>query len=341
MSSTISIAMCTFNGSRFLPAQLQSIGRQHRLPDELVICDDGSSDGSDAIAADFARQAPFPVRIIRNKENLGTTSNFQQAISFCHGSVIALADQDDFWYPHKLELIEDAFLKLPAAVAAFSDADVIDSDSRPLRTRLWSSFLFSPREQKRFADGEALNVLVKHPVVTGASMAFRAELRSLLLPIPASQVHDSWISFLLAACGPVAPIAEPLMQYRRHRSQQIGPGRGTVRARFEQARRTGPRFYLQEIERFHLLAERLQRRAERFPFAKRALDEIDRKISHREHRACLPRAGFARIPKVLREVLNGGYWRYSEGWQSVAKDMAGIFGDSDSFHPRRRGETKA
>jgi len=331
MTSTVSVAMCTFNGSRFLSAQLQSIAAQRRLPDELIICDDASSDGSDVIAMDFARQAPFPVRVVRNPQNVGVAHNFQQAISVCCSSIIALADQDDIWYRHKLERIESAFLKSPAIVAAFSDADLIDSDSHSLGTRLWNSFLFTPREQKRFVNGGTLNVLVKHPVVTGATMAFRAELRSMLLPIPASQLHDSWMSFLLAACGPFAPISEPLIQYRSHRRQQVGPGRADLRARFEQARITGPRFYLREIERFHLLAERLQRHASRFPFADRALHEIDRKISHREHRACLPRSGMARIPKVVREVLNGGYWRYSEGWQSIAKDMAGLHVD-ESFN---------
>lgn len=332
MSSTISVAICTFNGSRFLPAQLQSIACQRRLPDEVVICDDASSDDSDAIAGDFARCAPFPVRIVRNQQNLGTSNNFQQAISMCRSSIIALADQDDTWYTNKLERIESVFLKHPATVAAFSDADLIDGDSHPLGTRLWNSFLFTPREQRRFANGRTLNVLVKHPVVTGATMAFRAEFRPLLLPIPVSQLHDSWISFLLAACGPFTPIPESLMQYRTHQSQQVGPGRASLRARFQQARKTGPRFYLREIERFHLLAERLQRHASGFPHAERALHEIDRKISHREHRACLPRAGIARIPKVLREVLNGGYWRYSEGWQSIAKDMAGMFSDTESLN---------
>src|SRR5438270_8044997 len=336
MTSTISVALCTFNGRAFLPAQLQSIASQRRLPDDMVICDDASSDGSDVIALDFARQAPFPVRVVRNPQNLGVTGNFQQAMSLCRSPIITLADQDDIWYPHKLERIESVFLESPATVATFSDADLIDNESRPTGACLWDSFLFTPKEQKRFANGGTLNVLVKHPVVTGATMAFRAELRNLLLPIPASQLHDSWISFLLAACGPVTPISEPLMQYRIHQRQQVGPGRAGLLARFEQARKTGPRFYLREIERFHLLAERLQRHASRFLFAERALQEIDRKISHREHRACLPRAGIARFLKVLREVLNGGYWRYSEGWQSIAKDMAGVFADESFNKPAVR-----
>ena len=331
MSLSISIAMCTFNGARFLPAQLASIAAQRRLPDEMVVCDDGSSDGSDAIIAEFAQKAPFAVRFIRNRRNLGSTRNFEQAISLCQGSVIVLSDQDDVWYEHKLKNFEEAFLEVDRPAAVFSDADLIDDNSRLLNGRLWETFLFGSREQRRFEDGEALKVLVKHPVVTGATMAFRREYLEVLLPIPASHIHDSWISFLLAACGPFRVLAEPLMQYRRHQGQQVGPGRATLRARFQTARNTGPIFYLQEAERFHQLSERLEERRAEFPYAELALSEIKNKISHREHRAMLPRASVARISKVLREMMNGGYWRYSEGWQSVAKDMAGLFDHRQLF----------
>jgi len=323
--------MCTFNGSRFLPAQLESIAAQERLPDELIICDDGSSDGSDAIAADFAQHAPFPVRALKNEKNLGSTKNFEEAISLCRGSVVALADQDDIWYPHKLSSIESVFREIPAPVAVFSDADLIEENSELTGLRLWKSFSFGPRDQSRFRNGEALRILIKHPVVTGATMAFRKEYVELLLPIPAKHVHDCWISFLLAACGTLRPIAEPLMQYRRHRRQQIGPGQSTLRGRFDRACSTGPRFYLDETVRFQQLHERLEQHREEFPYAAQALSEIERKITHREHRARLPRASVARIPKVLREMVNGGYWRYSEGWQSVAKDMAGLFDHRNLF----------
>ncbi len=331
MDQSISVAMCTFDGSRYLPAQLQSIAAQERLPDEVVICDDGSSDGSDGIIADFAQKVPFPVRAERNKHNLGSTKNFELAISLCQGSVIALADQDDIWYRHKLKRIQEFFMRADAPVAVFSDADLVDDDSKLIGSRLWGSFLFGPREQRRFANGEALNILVKHPVVTGATMAFRKAFREFLLPIPADHVHDSWIAFLLAACGAFDPISEPLMQYRRHSNQQIGPGHATLWGRFQSARSTGPLFYQQETDRFFQLYERLERRHADFPYAERALREIKKKISHREHRARLPRASVARIPKVLREMVNGGYWRYSEGWQSVAKDVADLFGHRKSF----------
>src|SRR6266436_7212118 len=104
----ISVAMCTYNGARFLPRQLESIATQTRLPDELVVCDDGSSDESVAIVRWFANSAPFTVRLEINERNLGSTKNFGKAIGLCEGDIIALADQDDVWKPLKLAVLETA-----------------------------------------------------------------------------------------------------------------------------------------------------------------------------------------------------------------------------------------
>ncbi len=76
----VSVAMCTFNGARFLGAQLRSIAAQQRPPDEVIICDDGSSDGSIDVIREFARQSPIPTRLVVNSDNLGSTKNFEKAI---------------------------------------------------------------------------------------------------------------------------------------------------------------------------------------------------------------------------------------------------------------------
>ena len=87
--------MCTYNGERFLAAQLASIAKQTRMPDELVVHDDKSSDHTVAILQEFAHSALFPVRIIENPRNLGYAANFEAAIRNCDADLIALADQDD------------------------------------------------------------------------------------------------------------------------------------------------------------------------------------------------------------------------------------------------------
>jgi len=315
--------MCTFNGARFLNAQLESIAAQDKPPDELVVCDDGSSDGCGDIVKTFARKINFPVRFVENEKNLGSTRNFEKAISLCQCAIVALADQDDVWYKHKLARLEKAFVDSSAIVAAFSDADLIDDSSRLLNLRLWDSFSFDLAKQRQFAKGDALAVLIKHPVVTGATMAFRREFFDRVSPIPANQVHDRWISFLLAASGRIESISERLMQYRRHERQQVGPGPGPLplSQRIVRAQSTSADLWFEEIKQFQQLYEILDERAGNFSNAESAKKKLQGKVSHLGRRAHLPRARIARIPNVLGEAINGGYWLYSAGWKSIAKDL--------------------
>src|SRR6185437_5785515 len=142
-----------------------------------------SSDNTCEIITRFARRARFAVRLVINDKNLGTTKNFEKSIQLCHGPIIALADQDDVWYPHKLDEIENALTRSDV-IAVFSDADLITEDSRPLSRRLWRTLRFTRAEQKQFARGNSLEVLIRHPIVTGATMAFRKELFELVAPLP-------------------------------------------------------------------------------------------------------------------------------------------------------------
>jgi len=321
LSLSISVAMCTYNGRQFLAEQLASIAAQNRQPDELVVCDDGSVDDTCEIVREFARRCAFATRFVINDRKLGSTKNFEKAISLCRGDIVSLADQDDVWYRHKLERIEKTFLETSGIVAIFSDADLIDDGSKPLGLRLWKVFSFDAGEQDRFAKHRALEVLVKHPVVTGATMAFRRELFDIVAPIPSNHIHDRWISFLLAARGHFKAIRDPLMQYRRHKGQQEGLPPRIAAELIMQARIRGATFHLEEIERLYQLHDRIRKRQRDFPYAQCALSEIERKVSHLTHRAQLPPRRLARIPIVLRESFNLGYWRYSAGWNSIAKDL--------------------
>src|SRR6516164_2136009 len=95
--TTISVAMATYNGERFLEEQLNCLTRQMLLPFELVVCDDGSTDGTLDILHRFAQSAPFPVWIYENQTKLGFGFNFLQAIGRSTGELVALSDQDDVW----------------------------------------------------------------------------------------------------------------------------------------------------------------------------------------------------------------------------------------------------
>jgi glycosyltransferase involved in cell wall biosynthesis len=213
--------MCTYNGERFLPQQLASIAKQTRLPDELVVCDDRSTDRTIEIVREFAASHPFPVKVVENEQNLGFSKNFEKAIRLCSGDLIALSDQDDVWYPMRLERSEQELVTHLEAGLVFSDGDIIDDQDRLVGMRLWPSFGFAGQQKQRLLAGD-YTILVKNRFVTGATVMFRSRLRENCLPVGAGWIHDEWIVSLVAAVADVRPIDAPLIRYRRHASQQVG-----------------------------------------------------------------------------------------------------------------------
>ena len=214
--------MCTFNGAAWVTQQLQSFLAQQRLPDELVICDDQSSDSTVSLVEQFASTAPFPVKFFRNDLRLGVAGNFSKAIGLCSGELIALADQDDIWGPSKLKVLERYLLENPHVGLVFSDANLVDESLRPLGTRLWDTLYLDPLQRQRLTNGQAVRVLARTNVVTGATTMFRSCYRDLILPIPDCWVHDAWVALLISAVSACAMVNEPLIDYRQHPRQQIG-----------------------------------------------------------------------------------------------------------------------
>lgn len=175
---SISIALCTCNGERFLAEQLDSIARQKYLPSELVVCDDASEDGTYSLLQEFASSASFPVRLYRNPQRLGIGANFEQAIRLCEGDTIAICDQDDVWLPNKVA----KFAELFAAGADWvcCDAEVSNSELHSLGYTLWQRVKFDHNERKIALDDGFIDVLLKHFVVAGATLAFKTQARDRL-----------------------------------------------------------------------------------------------------------------------------------------------------------------
>ncbi len=320
----LSVAMCTYNGAVYLPAQLESLAAQARLPDELVVCDDCSADKSAELLRAFAVRAPFPVRLYVNERNQGSTKNFEQAIARCTGDVIALCDQDDVWLPEKLERMAVALAAAPHAGLVFSDAEVVDERLRPLGQRLWQCFKFGPAEQELFRRGRAFDVLFTQNVVTGTTMAFRAKFKELVLPLPAlsSVIHDAVIALMIAAVADLVFIPEPLVLYRQHAGQQIGPRLPTesVSAWVTTARHTDAHAYMHVAAQLKTIHERLAAYNGPAPRAE-VMRSLTARIVHLETRANMPRQRLRRMPAVLKELLARRYHQHSNGLASAAKDL--------------------
>jgi glycosyltransferase involved in cell wall biosynthesis len=323
----MSVAMCTFNGADFLPAQLASIAEQTRLPDELIICDDASTDGTRALLESFARTASIPVSLYFSDQNTGSVKNFERAIGLCTGDVIALSDQDDVWHKDKLELIEQHLQRNAATGMVFSDAEIVDENLNPLQRRIWEAVGFDAHRQKLLRSGRSLDVLITGWTVTGATMAFRSAYVKLALPVPTNiaMIHDGWIALTIAAVADVAFIEQPLIKYRQHERQQIGvPKSGNAPAErglkaFETALRR--RYSASDLHQIlSVLEERLQTQRNTFD-CRRALALVSDYSLHLDVRANLPRKRLSRVPRILRELLTWRYHEYANGFKSAAKDL--------------------
>ena len=317
---TISIAMCTFNGADYLAEQLDSIAKQTRLPDELVVCDDGSTDSTLQILNEFKKNISFTVKICCNEIRLGTTKNFEKAITLCKGEIIALSDQDDVWLPNKIEKLEHIFKSNHNIGYIFSDAIVVDEKLSPLGYTIWKSILFTKYQRRLFKDGYQLEVLLKHNVATGATMAFRANIRAWILPISGQWVHDAWIALLSSAIGIKGDfIEEPLSKYRQHHQQSIGGRKLNLHEQFQKAYKTKSEFYKIMANKFECIIKRLNHMHK---LTKKDKKLFEAKIEHLKIREQIHRyKKWKCYYLICREFLNGNYYRFSNDWKNVIKDL--------------------
>lgn len=231
--------MATYNGERFIREQLDSLAWQTLLPCELVVCDDGSTDRTLEIVENFAKTAPFPVRVYRNEQNLGYADNFLKAASLCDGEWISFCDQDDVWLEHKLETI-CKFLKDSHDVFLIThSAALVDEQLAPLG--------------KIFPNNRTTKVVERLKgrfwyTLYGFTATVR---RTLITEIPwqdrptdftgayKKQSHDLWIYLLASVLGKVVFLSDVLGLYRRHSSTVTETGVGSKIGRIKGVTRTG------------------------------------------------------------------------------------------------------
>jgi glycosyltransferase involved in cell wall biosynthesis len=219
---TVSIALCTYNGEPFLGEQLASLARQTRLPDELLVCDDRSTDGTIEILQRFAETAPFPIQITVNETRLGPIANFAEAADQCGGDIVLFCDQDDVWHDDKVALEVAAMAKAEREFGAsmpilvHGDLEVVDESLAPLNPSYMR--LIHPK----FALFDTSYLLADN-VAVGCTVAVNRALLDIALPLPAQALmHDWWFALCATCCGRIVYIDRPLMRYRQHRANQIG-----------------------------------------------------------------------------------------------------------------------
>jgi glycosyltransferase involved in cell wall biosynthesis len=320
----ISIAMCTYNGSRHVLEQMESFAAQSLLPRELVVCDDVSKDETVEIVREFAGRAPFEVRLVVNETNLGYAQNFAKAVGLASGELILCSDQDDVWHPEKLRKFAEAFRRSPEPGLIFCDANLVDGDLKPMGSTIWRSGKFGPATHRKIEGISGASVILRDPTfIAGATMGFASKYKPLVLPMPEGWSHDAWIATVVALVAPVALIDQPLNDYRQHSTQIYGGPRASVGQVLQLAKdRSSTEDHFQATVRRYQLLEAHMRQTGVATRDPAMLGRIGAKVKHWKARARMRQVSkLARLPLIGREVALGRYRSSSKGWKSMAVDM--------------------
>lgn len=219
----LSVAMCTYNGEKYIREQLMSIRNQTLRIDEIVICDDCSEDDTVEIIENLIRQYDLPIRLHINTWNHGFRKNFEQAICRCSGDIIFLSDQDDIWLPTKVETIIGYFNSNPDKEFVFTNAALVNAAGIPSYNQTLFDVLGLDKETLDLFDrGYELEMLSIYCRVTGATCALRASMMPYCIPLSNIVAHDEMIAMASAFRNKIGYIAQCLIKYRQHGKQTIG-----------------------------------------------------------------------------------------------------------------------
>ncbi len=220
--TSYSVALCSYNGEKYIHQQIDSILNQTHRPSEIVVCDDGSTDRTPEILAEYQEQYSEIFKIHFNEINLRSVKNFEKAISLCSKAIIFLSDQDDIWAENKAEKIV-SFLDNHAEidVVATNGFCIDENGAVHEKYSLWDAPVFLKEKGKNI---DYFEIILLCNIATGASMAFRAAIKPEIIPFPVLKDyhHDEWIALNAARKGRFEFLNDKLFYYRTHQEQQVG-----------------------------------------------------------------------------------------------------------------------
>ena len=250
-SLNISVAICTYNGEKYIQEQLQSILNQTLRPDEIVLGDDGSSDSTLCIVREFAKNCPIYIKIIQNHSRAGYRDNFLSTSKQCKGELIAFCDQDDVWLPEKLS----------SCARWFTDKNVmlVCHGYHVVNERLHKMYDVGFSENFVRNSGTAMNI----NCYPGFSQVFRSELLKFTSTDDRpddvtfedqKMAHDRWVPFVADSIGKTVFLSEKLSLYRQHGSNLFGDDKHHAKESFFERALSGANF--KEMDRLYSIAKR-------------------------------------------------------------------------------------
>lgn len=222
----VSVVICTYNGESYIKEQLDSIISQTIPIDEIVLCDDCSTDNTVNIAKEIIKNNNVNSHIEINQSKLGVTQNFAKAISLTHGEIVFFSDQDDIWVKNKVEEHLKIYSSKPNVNLVFSNSFLFDEEGIKSHTT-YNVFSFCGKKRRVFEKNQFRAILMGW-VVTGATMSARKEFILKYLPFGNNLLHDQWLSLCAAETNSLYSIDECLIKYRQHSRQVVGAKKKTI-----------------------------------------------------------------------------------------------------------------
>ena len=211
----IAVAMALYNGREYVERQLDSLLAQTVAPDQIVVCDDGSTDGSAEFVCAYAQKHPLGERIhfAQNGKKLGYAQNFYRAVTLCRADLVFLCDQDDLWKPEKIERMRDTFLADPSISLLACGHTLIDGEGRSFTSARYPD---SPGTGavRRVSEREVVTGFRWPGMCMAMTARFWNEVRMDAVQIDAP--HDRVLALLAASRGAMAFLDAPLACHRRH-----------------------------------------------------------------------------------------------------------------------------
>lgn len=225
---SIDILLATYNGARYLPDLLSSLDGQTGPGFRVLVRDDGSSDGTPDILAQWRARHPDRVRILPTDAPTGSAAgNFGQLMLASDADYVLFADQDDIWRPTKVAATVAALQAAEAdgggtsrPALAFCDLALVDAAGNPLHDS------FRAFQGLDVVDGIRFERLLLNNVVTGCAMGVNRAALSVCGPLPDGVVmHDWWLALICAGMGTIRPMPDCLIDYRQHGGNVVGAKR--------------------------------------------------------------------------------------------------------------------
>lgn len=203
--SLVSIALCTYNGEKYINEQLKSLINQDYPNLEIIVVDDCSTDNTVNIIKEYQKEHST-INLYVNDHNLGFNSNFKKALGYCKGDFIAFSDQDDSWELNKISKMTNS---IGNNLLLYHNSSYIDENG--------VASGLSNKSHHRFVSGQcALNFLY-YNCVSGHACMISKELLEITPPFPQGFYYDWWFAYTAANKGRINYLNESLVKHRKHR----------------------------------------------------------------------------------------------------------------------------